>query len=172
MQDFDCPTGECEEEHPCESVKEGDKIDPNSVEHTERNACNRCPSSPPTPVYAQQTKRQRARHGPRLRHYTDSEGNIWSADNALTAAYFHGDPISNIYSPPDNNNRTFRVESRADGGWPGWQCRYVDGAVDDTTEYMGTYDYGTAPSSAHTSMDVSTHSDNNNYVPGLTQQFD
>jgi hypothetical protein len=172
MAEFDCPTGECDNsEPPCESVKPGDEIDPNSREHTERNACNRCPSSPPTPVYRQQSAAQRARHGKRLSHYTDSEGNIWSADNSITAAIFHGDPISNIFTAADNNTRTFRVTSRADGGWPGWQCRYVDGAVDDTTGDMGTYDYGPAPSSAHTSMDVSTHRANGNYVPGLTEQY-
>lgn len=169
MQDFDCPTGECAEEHPCESVKEGDEIDPNSVEHIERNACNRCPSSPPTPVYEMVPSWLNG-YEPELSHYTDSEGNIWSTDNPFTAAWYHGDPLKNAIAP-DNNNRTFRVETRADGGWPGWQCRYVDGALDDSSEYMGTYDYGTPGTTDHYNMDVTTHGDNSGYAPGLTQQF-
>lgn len=64
---------------------------------------------------------------------------------------------------------TFRV--LPDGVARGWQCRYVKGTLDDTTEYMGTYDYASAGTSAHVSMDVTPHNANASYVPNLTEQY-
>ena len=167
-QDFDCPTGECGEQEPdCRSVEVGDTIDPNSTLHTERNRCNRCPSTPPTPVYIEKPAGRGQTHRV-LSHWTDSENNTWAPDNAVSAWWFHGDPFPGFR---DRNNMTYRVVNVAAGGKGGWQCRYTNGVLDDTTADMGTYDYAPAGTSDHVSMDVSTHNANSAYVGGLTEQY-
>lgn len=168
--EFDCPTGNCGSAEPdpdCKSVKAGDTVEPNSKAHTERNRCNRCPKSPPRPVYI--TKPGRI-YGTRqvLSHWTDDEGNIWAPDNAATAWWYHDDPFPGFR---DKNNMTFRVKSVASGGKGGWQCRYENGVLDDASPAMGTYDYAEAGTSSHWSMDVSPHNANGNYVPNLTEQY-
>lgn len=169
-QDFDCPTGTCGEEPICKQIKEGDDISSSSRAHLERNACNRCPSSNPTPVYS--TSIWYDRHGNprrsrRLTGFTDSEGNSWEPDNAGTAWIFHDDPFPGFRT---FENMTYRVVETTSGG-RGWQCRYVDGVLDDTTSDMGTFDYAPAPSGEHWSMDVMPHFGNSNYTPNLTEQF-
>jgi hypothetical protein len=169
MSEIACPTGKCASAAPdpdCRSVKVGDTIDPFSKLHTERNRCNRCPTTPPRPVYI--TKPGRLWGERRvLSHWTDSEGNTWAPDNAFTAWWFHDDPLPGTR---DNNNMTFRVVKTASGG-RGWQCRYVAGKLDDTTNAMGTYDYAPAGTGDHYAMDVSTHDANPNYVANLTQTY-
>lgn len=166
-QDFDCPTGECGAEPDCRSVSVGDPIDPSSTLHTERNLCNRCPSAPPVPVYYDKPGRL---WGTRrvLLHWTDSEGNLWEIDNAVTAWWFHDDPFPGFR---DNGNMTFRVSMVAAGGKGGWQCRYQNSARDDTSSAMGTYDYAPAGTANHVSMDVTPHNANSAYVGGLTEQY-
>lgn len=166
-QDFDCPTGECGNEPDCRSVTVGDPISPSSALHTERNRCNRCPSTPPIPVYYDKPGRL---WGTRrvLLHWTDSEGNLWEPDNAVTAWWFHDDPLPGFR---DNENMTFRVSIVASGGRGGWQCRYQNGTLNDTSSAMGTYDYAPAGTANHVSMDVTPHNSNSAYVGGLTQQY-
>ena len=165
----DCPTGTCGSSTPdpdCRSVTRGDTIDASSVLHTERNRCNRCPSTPPRPVYV---RRPGHLWGQRtvLSHWTEDEGNTWAPDNAVSAWWFHDDPFPGFR---DNDNMTFRVVRTASGRG-GWQCRYHDGALDDTTTAMGTYDYAPAGTTDHVSMDVTPHNSNPNYVAGLTEQY-
>ncbi len=167
---YNCPTGKCgkDTDPPCRSVKRGDTVAPNSRAHLERNACNRCPKKPPTPVYI---TKQNIRTGVEFKvldRWVDHEGNTWEPDNAVTAWWYHDDPIPGFR---DNGNMTFRVARVAAGGARGWQCRYKNGALDDTSKYMGTYDYAPAGTTDHVSMDVSPHGKNSNYVGGLTQKY-
>ncbi|WP_299848125.1 hypothetical protein [uncultured Paracoccus sp.] len=182
---YDCPTGRCgaTEDPPCRSVKLGDKIDPNSRAHLERNACNRCPNTPPRPVYIEKLNMRTGMTFKVLDRWVDHEGNTWEPDNAATAWWFHDDPVPGFR---DEKNMTFRVARVASGAGRGWQCRYVGGKLDDTTKYMGTYDYAPAPSAAravgnmiapgtvenlHNAMDVAPHKVNGNYLPNLTQRY-
>lgn len=167
--EVDCPTGDCASSEPdpdCRSVSRGDAIDANSALHTERNRCNRCPSSPPRPVYI--TKPGRVWGERRvLSHWTDDEGNVWAPDNALSAWWYHDDPLPGLR---DREDMTFRVVRTASGAG-GWQCRYVGGALDDSSRYMGTYDYAPAGTADHWNMDVVPHDANDAYVGGLTTRY-
>ncbi len=189
QDEFDCPEGTCGEDEPrCRDIELGDEIDPNSVAHLERNECNRCPASPPTPV----TVRKRRWVGLLLAPggweeydevvgYIDCEGNEWAPDNRFTSWHFHGDP-NPLTTDFDRMNATFRVVPS--GSVRGWQCRYVNGGLDDTSPDMGTYDYAPAGISEviegilpggerneHDDMDVQPHNANGNYVPGLTTVY-
>lgn len=180
---YNCPTGTCRTDKICTEVSVGDPIDPMGREHIERNACNRCPSTNPTPV----VRIGRTGHAgsvtyEEITHYTDSEGNSWAPDSGLTAPVFHGDAgLGNRTA----GNQTYRLTASASGG-RGWQCRYYGGAVDDTSLDLGTYDYAPAPGKAravgnritfglvgddHNDMDVKPHNANPNYAPNLTEKF-
>lgn len=116
----------------------------------------------------------RAGRLPRLR------GAEWKPDNRYTSYWYHDDP-----NPPttdfDRDNATFRVVPN--GSVRGWQCRYVRGALDDTSHAMGTYDYADSSVGAaikgrlwiandmHDEMDVNPHEGNGAYVPGLTRVY-
>jgi hypothetical protein len=169
MGGVDCPTGTCGAavaDPDCRSVKRGDTINPQSKAHIERNSCNRCPKSPPRPVYI--TKPGKLWGTTRvLSHYTDDEGNRWAPDNAVTAWWYHNDPFPGLR---DNNNMTFRVVATGNGS-RGWQCRYSGGALDDTTTAMGTFDYAPAGTGDHISMDVTPHGANPHYKAGLTATY-
>ncbi len=113
----------------------------------------------------------------------DSEGNIWGADNSVTSANFHGDP--GIWNSAQASG-TFRVKTTTGGKRGGWQCRYYEGVLDDTSFDLGTYDYADAPSflravgrftagsyvdNLHDDMDVQPHHANPYYIPNLTEKF-
>lgn len=89
MAEYNCPTGECgHDEKDCHAIEEGDEIGPNSKAHLERNACNRCPSSPPKPYYQiHRISRGRGQYDTvkLLLYYYDDEDHKWAPDNALTA---------------------------------------------------------------------------------------
>lgn len=182
---YNCPTGNCgnNEDPPCRSVRLGDRIDPNSRAHLERNACNRCPRQPPREVKIKKLNYRTGTYYEVTDRWTDHEGNTWEPDNAVTAWWYHNDPFPGFR---DKNNMTFRVARVARGGARGWQCRYVGGRLDDTSRDMGTYDYAPAPSISraaghavvprlvdnhHDDMDVEPHEANSSYVPNLTTQY-
>ncbi|MFV0408294.1 MAG: hypothetical protein ACK5LJ_00910 [Paracoccus sp. (in: a-proteobacteria)] len=179
---YNCPTGECRRDRVCAEVRPGDNIAPYSREHIERNACNRCPRTPPQPVYVE--KLAPRGYGPtsELAYYMDSEGNQWAPDSWFTASVldFHGDPLLR-----DTDNQTYRVIWTMSGEM-GWQCRYESGKLDDSSRYMGTYDYGPTPhvlraignkasfgyiENIHNDMDVVPHMQNGYYVPNLTEVY-
>lgn len=178
---YDCPTGTCRTDKVCTEVSLGDAIEPFSREHVERNACNRCPSTNPTPV-TRVISQFRNEQNTIVAFYTDREGNAWQPDSQFTAPFFHGDAgLGNrIFT-----SMTFRLE-RAGNGGSGWQCRYFESALDDTSLDLGTYDYAPTPSVAralgnrisfelignvHNDMDVKPHNGNPNYAPNLTEAF-
>jgi hypothetical protein len=166
----------------CEEVSIGDTIDPFGREHIERNACNQCPTSNPTPVSRIVPRHGRNPERVEITHYIDSQGNMWDPDSGFTAPIFHGDAgLGNRTA----GNQTYRLTSSSTGG-RGWQCRYFGGAVDDASLDLGTYDYAPAPGVAraagnrvtfglvddiHKDMDVSPHNDNPNYAPNLTETY-
>lgn len=179
---LNCPTGTCRTDKVCEEVEIGDPIDPQSREHVERNACNRCPSTNPT-FQRIETYNLGPNFPPRIdQFYGDSEGNRWQADSKFTAPDFHGDAgLGNR----TEENMTYRLERSVSGG-RGWQCRYYGGALDDTSLDLGTYDYAPSPGMAraagnyfapswvsndHNDMDVVPHNANPNYAPNLTEKF-
>jgi hypothetical protein len=179
---YDCPTGECASDKVCTEVQLGDTIDPFGLEHVERNACNRCPTSNPEPVTRVIPEGWVRGEREEITHYMDSQGNRWQPDSWFTAPQFHGDPGIGHRTP---GNQTYRLEF-ALGGGRGWQCRYVGGVLDDTSLDLGTYDYAPAPSKLravgnrmtggmvedlHNDMDVSPHFANPNYAPGLTETY-
>ncbi|MEL7090400.1 MAG: hypothetical protein AAFN94_01580 [Pseudomonadota bacterium] len=179
---YNCPTGTCGQDKVCEDINVGDHIDPFGRAHIERNACNRCPSTNPTPMTRVIPPGWIRGERQEITHYEDSEGNFWQPDSSLTAPIFHGDAgLGNRTA----DNQTYRLE-RAMSGGRGWQCRYVGGQLDDTSVDLGTYDYAAAPSvaravgnfvtggyveNAHDAMDVQPHKANPNYAPGLTETF-
>lgn len=171
MADADCPTQLCAAAKPCQRVKLGDVIDPNSDAHLRRNECNACPIKPPSPLYIRKRYKVpgtdwQVYERQVFTGYVDDLNNEWAPDNAVTAWWFHGDPFPGTR---DDANMTFRVVPK--GAVRGWQCRYVKGVLDDTSSQMGTYDYADAPSVNHTRMDVSPHNVNDKYVPNLTRQY-
>ncbi len=164
---YDCPTGTCATDKVCEEVKDGDTIAPDSREHVERNACNRCPGTNPDPVMHTVERLFGLTEREELSHYEDAEGNHWQHDNWLTAPRYHGDAG---IGARDAQNMTFRVVLAAGGG-RGWQCRYYGGALDDTSLDLGTFDYADGGTSMHMSMDVTPHNGNPNYAPNMTETF-
>jgi len=168
---YNCPTGTCGTDKVCAEIVEGDTIDPNGRAHIERNACNKCPSSPPVAIYIMEREYHNSLdyiEYPVLDHYADSSGRVWSPDNSFTAPIFHGDAGLGNREP---ESMTFRLENGLSSDERGWQCRYHHGVLDDTSTDMGTYDYAEAPSPNHTAMDVDPHLANPNYAPNLTEQY-
>ncbi len=164
---YNCPTGTCATDKPCEEVKPGDTIAPDSREHVERNACNRCPATNPTPVTEVQSRMWPLPDKEVVVRYEDSEGNHWLPDSMFSAPRFHGDAGLGARDAP---NMTYRVALSLSGG-RGWQCRYFGGVLDDTSLDLGTFDYADGGTSMHMSMDVSPHNANPNYAPNLTETF-
>lgn len=189
-EDFDCPTGTCEDDEPrCADIEPGDTIDPNSVAHLERNECNACPATPPQARYI--TVRMRSPHTGYsemrvLDGYYDCEGNEWKPGYKTMNYMFHGDPHPLL--PRDLDNFTFRVVP-VNSTIRGWQCRYVNGQIDDETEFMGTFDYADSGfwrgvgggasrlvgadmiEDMHNDMDVAPHKVNGDYVPNLSRIY-
>ncbi len=164
---YDCPTGNCRNDKPCQEVKEGDAIDPFSREHVERNACNRCPTTNPEPVTHTVARLFGLTESEEISHYEDAEGNQWQPDNWFTAPRYHGDAGIGARDP---SNMTYRVVMAATGG-RGWQCRYHGGQLDDRSLDLGTFDYAEGGTSMHMRMDVSPHNANPLYAPNLTETF-
>lgn len=160
MSDFDCPTGDCGEALACEQVGLEDEIDAESVEHLERNACNKCPPSPPVAKYDVYYL-----WPDKFLGYFDCDGNEWEPDNRFSAYLYHDDPFPRPWRTPDD--MTYRVVEN--GVVRGWQCRYVDGKLDDESTYMGTYDYAPSGTTAHWNLDVTPHNENDGYAPNLTK---
>lgn len=177
---FDCPTGTCDNTA-CSDIPRNQKrvIEPFSRPHVARNECNRCPTAPPFRLLI-------APVPPSLATtvlITDSEGNIWSMDSSLTAPIFHGD--GGFFSRKDAS-ATYRIKKVANNQRGGWQCRYFEERLDDTSYDLGTYDYADAPGmlravgryaagdnidNLHDDMDVLPHNANPYYAPGLTRTF-
>ena len=111
--------------------------------HTDRNLFNRAPNEMP----------RRGEDG----RYVDNQGNVWTPDNAVSSAIFHG-----------INNTTFR----GTGDNLGCQITYNrQGELVDSGKHMGTFDYARAPSEDHTRLDVNPHYQNSNYTPNLTTRY-
>jgi hypothetical protein len=177
---FNCPTGTCDSKA-CSDIPRNQayNIQPFSRPHVERNACNRCPTSPP-PLVEIKSRSWFQRPATAL---IDVEGNLWGIDSSVTAPKFHGDPG---WFRRDGNSATYRVQKAARANAGGWQCRYWEGALDDTSYDLGTYDYADAPGvlralgratlgssidNLHDDMDVVPHFANPRYAPNLTQKF-
>jgi RHS repeat-associated protein len=122
------------------------KLDPYSKKHTHRNLNNRCPKNIPEKCEANNK-------------YYDQKGNEWKKDNPISSAIFHGGLFG---------FKTFRGIRKLSGS----QCTYTkDGVLVDNGPYMGTFDYGEAPSDEHWDFDVETHNENPHYEPNLTEQY-
>jgi len=167
LPSYDCPTGTCRTDKVCEEVVDGDTIDPSSREHVERNACNRCPASNPTPVMQVVDRFWPLPDSEEVSHYEDHEGNQWLPDSIFTAPHFHGDAG---FGARDAPNMTYRIHISAAGG-RGYQCRYYGGALDDTSLDLGTFDYADGGTLMHKRMDVNPHGSNPNYAPNLTVTY-
>lgn len=165
---YNCPTGTCGADKVCAEIVAGDSIDPNGRAHIERNACNKCPSSPPMPVYRTIPQHGRNPEERRLLYYEDDTKRRWKPDSAFTAPIFHGDAGIGRRAL---DSMTYRLVKGLSLDEHGWQCRYYLGVLDDTSTDMGTYDYAEAPSSHHNAMDVDPHLANPNYAPNLTEQY-
>lgn len=165
VPDYNCPVANCGAEKVCEQVNVGDPITGDSRAHIERNACNKCPSSPPVPRYSVRGDRN---HPRRILYFEDHTGRRWQPDSDLTAPIFHGDAG---FGHRTHDSMTFRLDFGLSQDERGWQCRYYKGQLDDTSTDMGTYDYADAPSSNHTEMDVNTHLQNPHYAPNLTERY-
>lgn len=176
---FNCPTGTCDNT-PCSDIPRNVSrvIDPFSRAHVERNACNRCPTQPPIRTVIPSN----SMFIPDTVVYLDSEGNKWGIDSAVAAPRFHGD--GGMIGREDGSS-TYRVTKTANGQSGGWQCRYYQGNLDDTSYDLGTYDYADAEIMAvigskvpfagieniHDTMDVQPHYANPRYTPGLTKKY-
>lgn len=168
VPDYNCPVANCGTEKVCEQVNVGDPITGDSRAHIERNACNKCPSSPPQPVYKVIPRHGRNPERKVLLFYEDHTSRQWEPDSGFTAPIFHGDAgLGNR----EHDSMTFRLLYGLSDSERGWQCRYYKGQLDDTSTDMGTYDYADAPSSNHTEMDVNTHLQNPHYATNLTERY-